>query len=880
MLHIIKDIFTRPQVRPLGAALLLATALTACEDQLPTADTSAGNGPTLTLCIDNEEEDPATRTSLDNADPTHHVQAVKILIFKGTGNDATYLAQETLQWPTREDGNRVDRKEYTLQHLFTEEGDYTLLGVGMDNAFETAYDIVNNANNNTTISTGTTLANAYACLKDGKSPADCEFFTGTVSFTYRKNHNIEVDDLLMRRRVAGVMLYVTDIPQSINYMRTTKITLELCENEKSSVRLKRAFDDLNWTESGQTDTDNKVLATINLLEKDADGNYKYAYAPGQDCYQTDGKNMTAYAGRYMLPLNAPADGTATLQVKIHGKAIASTDTGDGTALEGEESELKTFKVQNRSEASDNGQPITNFAIRSNYIYCIGKKGEGIDEPMSLGNDAILLEVLPWQELDPTVDFDPARIQAIFDPGFDEDKYIFNCINNTFTVKVLPSLFKDGWKIEIPTRTQAYDGSFNRTTYSTAEADKDNPNYMTPWLYILLDQSGNPTTYEYDRFKPDMNKGYKVDTEYTRTAEQAKNDTEPVEITFVMLDYAVYRPWGWKNHQWENNSTAIERINNDIRTIDVTLVTERNGVQRKDVLTIKQYNTITVDFQSNQDNDDNEVAICGFSRVDWGDRFVKFPTESWIVEQDPDNEYDETHIIGSVYKELLDNDYKSSGWGWWNTACVSIYGTSDKFGSKSNGAENMKRLGEEAYNWKDSYPESAPGKCEVLFKRIGSNDALEYDPRDVNNPTKSTNKCWYLPAQYEMEGIWRASAMSGEQLKINTTTTGKTMEGVCWWTSTIDNSGHGADGGWVYNAMCIPQTYWEGYVPYTFELVSTYRDIGASNANADGTKKDTEYNSGGTAVYMRQARKFTQYYIDNNDSEWVTYPNGEAKQTTP
>ena len=107
-----------------------------------------------------------------------------------------------------------------------------------------------------------------------------------------------------------------------------------------------------------------------------------------------------------------------------------------------------------------------------------------------------------------------------------------------------------------------------------------------------------------------------------------------------------------------------------------------------------------------------------------------------------------------------------------------------------------------------------------------------------------------------------------------------MEGVCWWTSTIDNSGHGADGGWVYNAMCIPQTYWEGYVPYTFELVSTYRDIGASNANADGTKKDTEYNSGGTAVYMRQARKFTQYYIDNNDSEWVTYPNGEAKQTTP
>lgn len=875
MLHIIKDIFTRPQVRPLGAALLLATALTACEDQLPTADTSAGNGPTLTLCIDNEEEDPATRTSLDNADPTHHVQAVKILIFKGTGNDATYLDQETLTWSTNGEG-RVDRKEYTLQHLFTEEGDYTLLGVGMDDTFGNAYDIVNN-NNNSAISAGTTLANAYACLKDGKSPADCEFFTGTVSFTYRKNHNIEVDDLLMRRRVAGVMLYVTDIPQSINDKRTTKITLELCENEKSSVRLQRVFDDLNWTESEQTNTDNKVLATIDLLEQNADGSYKYAYKEGQDCYKTDGKNMTAYAGRYMLPLNAPADGAATLQVKIHGKTISATDTGDGTALEDEETVEKAFKVQNRSEASDNGQPIINFAIRSNYIYCIGKKGEGIDEPMSLGNDAILLEVLPWQELAPTVDFDPARIQAIFDPGFDEDKYIFNCINNTFTVKVLPSLFKDGWKIEIPTETQAYDGYFNKTTYSTADADKGNQNYMTPWLYILLDQNGNPTTYEYDRFKPDMYKGYKVDTEYTRTAEQALNDTEPVEITFVMLDYAVYRPWGWKNHQWTNDATAIERINNDIRTIDVTLVTERNGVQRKDILTIKQYNTITVDFQSNQDNDDKEVAICGFSRVDWGDRFVKFPTESRIVEQDPDNEYDETHIIGIAADKLLDNDYKSSGWGWWNTACTYIYGfgtnLSHRYGSKSNGAENMKRLGEEARNWEDSYPESAPGKCEVLFKRIGDDDALDYDPRDGLN--KSTNKCWYLPAQYEMEGIWQASAKSGEQLKINTTT-GKTMEGVCWWTSTIDSHTDMVGSDLVYSAIRIRQTYGEDY---SDKLTRALRDTGASNANADGTRLDSKYNYYGTAVYMRQARKFTQYYIDNKDSEWVTYPNGQAEEQT-
>lgn len=864
MLHIIKDIFTRPQVRPLGAALLLATALTACEDQLPTADTSAGNGPTLTLCIDNEEEDPATRTSLDNADPTHHVQAVKILIFKGMGDDATYLDQETLTWPAGEDGNRVDRKEYTLQHLFTEEGDYTLLGVGMDAATDDAFNYdfkdASDPDTPTELTAGTTtLANAYACLKDGKSPADCEFFTGTVSFTYRKNHNIEVDDLLMRRRVAGVMLYVTDIPQSINKMRTTKITLELCEKEKSSVRLQRAFDYLNWTESGQSATNNKVLATIDLLEQDADGNYKYAYTQGQDCYQTDGKNMTAYAGRYMLPLNAPAEGTATLQVKIHGKTISSTDTGDGTKLEGEESELKAFKVQNRSEASDNGQPIINFAIRSNYIYCIGKKGEGIDEPMSLGNDAILLEVLHWQRLDPTVDFDPARIQAIFDPGFDEDKYIFNCINNTFTVKVLPSLFKDGWKIEIPTETQAYNGSFEETMYSTADADKNNPNYMTPWLYILKSDDTVTQTYEC-------------------TAEEAEKGAE---ITFVMLDYAVYRPWGWsEDHQWTNDATAIDQINNDIRQIVVTLTTTPQKSEgggdanpRKDVLTIKQYNTITVDFKSNQDNDGDEVAICGFSRVDWGDRFVKFPTESTSVENDPD-------IPDMVIEGFTDNPgcYKSSGWGWYNVTAYSLTGgeyNDHTYGSKSDGAHNVERIGMETILidndiWDKFWNTSASYKCERPFLSAKEDATTNY--AKPSGEAKTTDKCWYLPAQYEMEGLYRASAESDDhessKLNINSTLSTGTMEGVGWWTSTLYQvAGSGA----TMQAVGIgPITYNE----YTFSLGPFPRTAG--NSDVEGT----EYPGSGQWMYMRQARKFTKYYIDKNESEWVTYPNGEAEQTNP
>ena len=65
-----------------AAALLLAA--TACEDTLQTEGPAAtGDGPTLTLRIDNEEEGAQTRSDLANADPTNNVRSVLILIFHG-----------------------------------------------------------------------------------------------------------------------------------------------------------------------------------------------------------------------------------------------------------------------------------------------------------------------------------------------------------------------------------------------------------------------------------------------------------------------------------------------------------------------------------------------------------------------------------------------------------------------------------------------------------------------------------------------------------------------------------------------------------------------------------------------------------------------------
>ena len=842
MLHIIKDIFTRPQVRPLGAALLLATALTACEDQLPTVDTSAGNGPTLTLCIDNEEEDPATRTSLDNADPTHHVKAVKILIFKGRGDDATYLDQETLTWTADVDGNRVDRKEYTLQHLFTEEGDYTLLGVGMDAATDDAFNYdfkdASNPGNPTELTAGTTtLANAYACLKDGKSPADCEFFTGTVSFTYRKNHNIEVDDLLMRRRVAGVMLYVTDIPQNlyptngdntVEY-RTTKIYVKAGRVQKKSVRLQRDFNDPEawdepegtplYDEANATD-EQKILLELDLTElvkydKNTTGNETYTI-PATDNHLAN----TLYTSCYMLPLNAEENNTnyKTFSVEIWG--VENADGTGSTLTEGtpkEEALLKTFYVENKSQATDK----TKYDIRSNYIYCIGKNWEGTenDQPVSLLGENIYLDVLAWTDIEQDVTFEPARIQAIFNPDFSDD-FRFNCINNEFTVEILPSINGETWEILIPQGTQYMQSipgieDADRATWALDE-DGEEKQVATEWLYIKTKDDNGKDVYR---------------TTYEATEEEAKNGTT---LTFLMLDYAQQRSWGWgeTSRQWiggtlDNGKDVVDLINNDVRSINVILTTNPTGAQpRTDKMTITQYNTITVNYKD-EDADDDEIAVCGFSRVDVGDMFQYNKDE--VV---PDVAYREEHnpIHGG----------KTTFWGFTQSNSDWIYSAGSGTGNKADGAINKNNIGwifpDNKFDptWTISWGNSAMQLSHHPFKKI-SNESLSASTTPVNKDTR-TNTGWYLPAEYEMEGFLLAYMKSNWAIHTNVD------QGDNYWTSTL-------------------KSYSKAAIVFTATPDWTYRNK-VKRIEVDKSMGAEKENGAYSQYYLRQARKFADYYENN------------------
>ena len=801
-------------LRALLPAALMLLAATACEDTLDNPAAHTGNGPALTLVLDNNEDNAGTRTELTGSDATHHVQTVDILIFEGTNDEATYVGTETVDWPQNTvDAQPVNRMTYTLTHNFNANTSYTLLGVGKDDQFDNTYNIDEDQ----------TLGQTYAKLKDGKDQkaiAACEFFTGTVSFTYTKE--VQIDDLLMKRRVAGVMLYVTDIPTKIGDQKTARIELCLGEDQKSSVLLKRDLEDKEWREpAGQTALDNsQVLATITLPE-----------ANGTDeIYQTDGTPTVFNGGLYILPMNREADAaTPTFLIKIYG--------GDK-----DETLLKTFVVLNQSEEEENREV---FDIRSNYIYSIGTE----DEPVSLSDDVILLEVLPFTGMDVDHDFGPARIQAVFQPDFDKENYRFNCINDTFQVRVEPSLFGDNWRINIPSTTTAYNKDFTETAYSTISGSEQ----MTHWLYILHNDGTVTTTYEC-------------------TAEEAK---EGATITFVILDYAVYRPWGWVNHKWEPTDNDINHINNDVRWIDVTLTTtpagaDGSGTSRVDQMRITQYNTITVDFTHQKysideelDSDDFGPAICGFSRVDWGDRLYPYPTDDYVVSEDPDV----TDVKGpdGMFEDKANYIYKSSGWGYFDTSTALIsYDDNTRRGSQTDGARNIEHLGKDKFsnNWKGIWKGSAAQRCEHLFLRVENGRLIKAEYDD----DQTTILTWYLPAVFELEGL--ITAAFDRDFKTNPLNAN--LANNDYWTSTITNAINERES---YAAYIVRPLERQSY-PLTDATV-TYINRGLGFFGED-REAQNDYNSYGSGVYLRPARKFTQYYQGSNGA-WTTLPDGQATE---
>lgn len=795
-----------------AALLLLATA---CEDTLTAPGNPAtGNGPTLTLALDNREDNGQTRSELTDGAPVNHVQSVRILVFKGgtetnSYTDATYEGEEiyinqatatkkAIAWPTptEEGQEKPDKITYQMNYPFVEGVTYTLLGVGQDDQFAKTYGI--------DLTPGTTtLANAYAKLKEDASPKECDFYTGTTTFTY-EGRDTHIDDLRMKRRVAGVLLYVTEIPQSLtdenndNYRITSiQVCLGGSTNQNSSVRLQRDFENWNEEPAGQDKLDgSNVIAEITGLEN-------WTYTDRQDFYMEDGSIKTARTGVYMLPLNA-TEGTPTFTVKMYGKKLSSDATGGAT--EGEEKELKSFTVEQRDT---DGESVTSFPIRSNYLYSIGKYNpeEGVDEPISLSGDPIYLEVLPFDELEVSHDFGEAPVQALFD---DKENPIYDCINQTFKVKILPPLTTIRSRVEKVTLTlggitYALNEQGDSINIEEDTFEDDNDELTTDekkelygnWLYIKKEGDNTPDEQG----------------TYVKTLDVSKDQT--TEVTFFITDYArPRRNWGWKvenltssEYSWQGTQEDIEHINKDMRTMNVILHTYFNdGTNaRTDTLCIRQYNAITVYY--NPKDGSNQWTNCGFRREDTKENGNKITAE-WKFNNSNDTNY---KVYGGQNKAYH---------GWENLARIGWNYTSDD-------------------NWQELWSGSAMQKAQTLFRKISDEKIMTHTNPGNNDWPKSqrnSGECWYLPARYEMEGLITmvSSIRDGHQLDNHETfekATTETEVQFRYWTSTIYD-----DGVKVNTNMKA----------WAFHYLKNDNE-----EKAEGTREFDRYQTG----YIRQARRF-------------------------
>lgn len=806
----------------LPAALLLLTA-TACEDTLttPAATIGHGDGPTLTLVLDNNEEKAGTRSTLNDGAPVNHVETVRILVFQGgteTNNytDATYVGEEVyanevgaIEWPDE----KPDKITYQMNYAFVEGETYTLLGVGMDShtiqtddgeIIETfdgengVYDI--------TPTVGTKLSEAYATLKADKTKehiARHDFYTGTTTFTH-EGKNTHIDDLLMKRRVAGVMLYVTEIPQSLtdennnndNYRVTSiRVCLGGDANQKSSVRLQRDFENWDKEPDGQTTLDNSnVVAEITGLED-------WTWTENADFYMEGNNIKTARTGVYMLPLNTTENNTPTFTVKMYGKKLDASSSTPGTTEEGEEKVLsKSFTVEQRDA---DGTSVTSFPIRSNYLYSIGKynPAEGVDEPISLSGDPIYLEVLPFQTLEVNHEFGEARVQALFNPDFDEE-YIFNCMNEVIPIKILPPLTTIRNRVK-SIRIGIVDKDHTTVKDQNGKEVTETEEYYNNWLYV--EANSNNTTI------------YRKDLDIT---ELVKN--QEGEIKLLMLDYARPRKeWGWNidgdDTQWIGDNTVVNKINNDIRYTDIYLYTDlewdQNGdgtisenekSTRTDVLRIRQYNTITVYWKGWTDKDN--IAFCGFSRYD----------------------YKESSNDG------MNQETTTFGWGFQESTNPTIYLSTSPVpgttGSLNIGAENLNGI-----FWSVSFDVSweacAINRSIHPFKKVKQDGSLTEEPvLPITDDNHNTKIGWYLPAQFELQGFFNMCAGNGmtatELIQSNI------IENENYWSSSLKD--HTTD---KETITCI---------------LNVNTDSGDRGYEAVSKVRQSN------AYHIRQARKFSDY----------------------
>lgn len=356
-------------------SLLAACFFSGCgsDDVLPENDGNAG----ILIALQSSGE-PSTRVSLAGSDNLQHVKYVQLYVFNGTdAQTARCVASENVMW--REQEGEMAAQYYKLLADIP-EGDYTFLAVGLDNPLTadrspdksktgaaTAYNLPEAIVAGDGAATGTLLADAYASLADRRTVADianAELMAGFSTAHWNATDDITVT-VEMKRRVAGVMFYVTNVPEGVD-----KIELLCSSAQYSNVPLcqQETADYGNAQLGEETKTLLSAEVTYDVLASEA-----VTLADGSVMEKQRG---SVYAAAYVLPM-PPLTGTFTLRLTYAG----------GTTTD------RKVKIEDTAAA---GTYVYDFPVQANWIYTIGSKSATADEPYDLGGMGDIIVDGNWQ----------------------------------------------------------------------------------------------------------------------------------------------------------------------------------------------------------------------------------------------------------------------------------------------------------------------------------------------------------------------------------------------------------------------------------------------------------------------------------------------------
>lgn len=718
--------------------MLLSTVfLLSCKDDELENVNVEDRMPELTLKFTEAE---ISRTSLNSSEPLQHVENVKLYIYQMVASTATegtpetaeqfvqriqnaiLYATETLPWKNQSTSSGVSMS-YKIQTPLEPDREYVFLAVGTDAESEENYEFLTTKDAPATFGSaqarfkceGTTLSEQELREKMAKS----EFFSGYQvaklcspdagsksilaplkkddAGNYYSYDTAGQTTVELTRAVAGVLLYMTDIPakwnkagESGNGYRVTKVKLRLHRMPESSVSLcGQSAGTVGSTEAG-TEEGPVLIESMDLSELQFPSEGDFYQIVGQKGEVQTLDNILLY-GAYLLPV-ASEPGKATFTLELWGKACDAAGTIKTNAIE---DKLDAFECILENTAS------SDFAIERNHVYCIGQKPvaddtEG-DAPVSLAGKEIVVDVQDWISISDAIEFPYVDTNAKFSPDF-APGYVFNCINASFELPIVCNS-NSKWRLSVP------DGC--------------------DWLYIQQTDGSWGKTYTQERL----------------SGEDAKSN--PATLTLFIMDYAEYRS-SYDNVDIEND---IRTIDLELRTIGYDETTGEESIVKTTTLTIKQYNAISVTFKVQKGTWPNKYEDSygvGFSRLDMGDEFYKTKEEAMADFGD-----DSTRKWEGVAHTPV-NSRKAYGWGYWSSYDI-FRDSADEYIGKS--VIQDLRTGVSSYI--DYWGENIALSEAITFCPEGPADitkALNYDKSIYEHIKNSAYDFWYLPSEKELENF--------------------------------------------------------------------------------------------------------------------------------